>query len=119
MNKIRLRSEPLAAAEAVDLIQQNLEARCRRNENAADLFARLVQQRDLAAYRAVSTIQVVLDFFEAQDFESAQRALRNSLAEFRQADERITAFRTTHKKENQSECPPMVSTSQSRSTRRR
>jgi hypothetical protein len=56
-------------------------------------FERLLQLRDLAAYRAVSAIQMVLDFFEALDFESAQRMLSKARDEFREADERVNHFR--------------------------
>lgn len=56
-------------------------------------FERLLQLRDLAAYRAVSAIQMVLDFFEALDYESAENMLTKARDEFRAADERVNKFR--------------------------
>jgi hypothetical protein len=64
------------------------------NDPASE-FERLLQLRDLAAYRAVSVIQMVLDFFEAQDYESAVNMLDKARAEFDQADLRVVQFRKT------------------------
>jgi hypothetical protein len=61
-------------------------------------FQRLLQQRDLAAYRVVSATQVVIDFFEAQDYESALELLKKSQEAFRQADQKINAFTKSHLK---------------------
>lgn len=58
-------------------------------------FERLLELRDLAAYRAVSVIQMVLDFFEAQDFSSAEQMLSGAREEFRAADERVNLFQQT------------------------
>lgn len=57
-------------------------------------FERLLQKRDCAAYRAVSQIQMVLDFFEALDFESAAATLKKSLEDFRAANQQIEEFRS-------------------------
>lgn len=52
----------------------------------------LLERRDLAAYRAVSKIKLVLDFWEAEDFENAENILRSALAEFDEADQKVTAL---------------------------
>lgn len=62
-------------------------------------FQRLLQQRDLAAYRVVSATQVAIDFFEAEDYESALALLKKSQEAFRQADGKINAFTKSHLKE--------------------
>lgn len=59
-------------------------------------FQRLQQQRDLAAYRAVSQIRMVIDFFEAQDYDSALAQLKKADAEFQETDQRITEFLQSH-----------------------
>lgn len=52
----------------------------------------LLERRDLAAYRAVSKIQMVLQFWEAQDYENAEQLLRSALAEFEDVDRKINAL---------------------------
>jgi len=56
-------------------------------------FQRLCDQRDLAAYRAVSVISSVIDFWEAEDYPSALAQLQRARAEFLEAEARITKFR--------------------------
>lgn len=58
-------------------------------------FQRLLNQRDLAAYRVVAAVKSVLDFFEAQDFASAERSLRKARSEFDQAEDRLHQFRNS------------------------
>jgi len=53
-------------------------------------LAILLERRDLAAYRCVAVIGQVLDFFEAQDFESAEKMLSKARDEFRDADRKVT-----------------------------
>lgn len=53
---------------------------------------KLLERRDLAAYRAVSKIQMVLQFWEAEDFENAENILRSALAEFDEADQKVNAL---------------------------
>ena len=55
-------------------------------------FEKLLEARDLAAYRAAAVVAVVVDFFEAQDYETAEKQLRSSLAEFREADRKVNQF---------------------------
>jgi hypothetical protein len=62
-------------------------------------FNRLCQMRDLAAYRAVAAIQIVVLFFEAQDYETALTQLQKARAEFQEADRRISEFRKSHQGE--------------------
>ena len=61
--------------------------------NQAALFHSLLNQRDLAAYRAVSVISTVIDFWETQDFESALAQLKRARADFQEAEARIAEFR--------------------------
>lgn len=64
--------------------------------DSAAHFARLMELRDMAAYRAVSVIGTVIDFFEAQDFDSALEQLKRARAAFHEADRRVTEFYETH-----------------------
>lgn len=66
---------------------------------SATEFQRLLEARDLAAYRAVSAIGQVVDFFEAQDYESALALLKKVRAEFQEADRRVHQFRKSTKGE--------------------
>jgi hypothetical protein len=62
-------------------------------------FKRLCDKRELAACRLVGAVSRVLHFFEAQDFDQAEMALRNAKAEYDAADSLITQFLNS-KKEN-------------------
>jgi hypothetical protein len=66
---------------------------------SATEFQRLLEARDLAAYRAVSAIAQVVDFFEAQDYENALALLKKVRAEFQEADQRVHQFRKSSKGE--------------------
>jgi len=57
----------------------------------------LLERRDLAAYRAVSKIQMVLQFWEAQDFENAEQLLRSALTEFEDADRKVNQLYEQYK----------------------
>lgn len=61
-------------------------------------FQRLANERDLAAYRAVAVIGVVIDFWEAEDFAEALNKLKRARQEFLEADARITDFHLQHRK---------------------
>jgi len=71
-----------------------------------DEFTQLIEQRDVAAYYCVNTIQFCLAFFEAQEFEKARKQLQHALDLHKKADDQITAFHVRHaenlKKEVQS-----------------
>jgi hypothetical protein len=67
--------------------------------NVLSEFNRLCQMRDLAAYRAVAAIEIVVLFFEAQDYETALTQLQKARAEFQEADRRISEFRKSHQGE--------------------
>jgi predicted negative regulator of RcsB-dependent stress response len=62
-------------------------------------FKRLCDKRELAAYRLVGAVDCVLRFFEAEDFDQAEAALRRAKAEYEDADLKITHFLNS-KKEN-------------------
>ena len=62
-------------------------------------FKRLCDKRELAAYRMVGAVDCVLGFFEAQNFDQAEAALRRAKAEYDAADFTITQFLNS-KKEN-------------------
>jgi predicted negative regulator of RcsB-dependent stress response len=66
-------------------------------------FASLLEQRDLAAYRAVAAIETAVLFWEAQDFEAAFAQLERARADFQQAQERITEFHQSHPRPPQGE----------------
>ena len=65
----------------------------------AEEFRRLSEQRELAAYRAVAAVKTILDFFEAQDFASAEASLRRVRSDFDEAECRLAQFLNTHKGE--------------------
>jgi hypothetical protein len=65
--------------------------------NVLSEFNRLCQSRDLAAYRAVATIQIAVDSFEAQDHKTALAQLQKARAEFQETERRISEFRNSHK----------------------
>ena len=66
--------------------------------NPAAEFEHLLNQRELAAARAVSVIGQVLDFWEAQDYDSAKAQLERARAEFQEADARVIKFRKSYSK---------------------
>jgi hypothetical protein len=55
-------------------------------------FQTLCDRRDQAAYSVVLVLQVVLGFWEAQDFETSRRRLQDALDQYREADRRLTQF---------------------------
>ena len=59
-------------------------------------FQRLYQKRELAAYRAVSAIQTVVDFWEAEDFPSSIALLRKVRADYQKADREMDRFLEKH-----------------------
>jgi predicted negative regulator of RcsB-dependent stress response len=63
--------------------------------DATEEFSRLLERRDLTAYRAVAAIELALLFWEAEDYQSAFTRLSQAHEEFQQADARIHAFRKT------------------------
>lgn len=65
--------------------------------NPAAEFEHLLNQRDLAAYRVVAVVKVVLDFFEGQDFASAEAQLRRIRKEYDEADAKLNHFRAALK----------------------
>jgi hypothetical protein len=65
--------------------------------NVLSEFTRLCQMRDLAAYRAVAAIQIVVDSFEAQDYQTAFTQLQKARSEFQEAEQRISEFHNSHK----------------------
>lgn len=65
-------------------------------------LTRLRAERDRAAYRVVAAVKVVLDFFEAQDFASAEQSLRDARAAFDLADARLAHFHNSQPKKEQS-----------------
>lgn len=62
-------------------------------------FQRLYDTREIAAYQLVGAVETVLQFFEAQDFDQAEAALKRALASYQQADSAVTDFLNS-KKEN-------------------
>jgi hypothetical protein len=64
--------------------------------NVLSEFNRLCQMRDLAAYRAVAAIQIVVDFFGGQDYQAALTQLQKARAEFQEAERRISEFHNSH-----------------------
>jgi hypothetical protein len=65
-------------------------------------FQRLTNARDLAAYRAVAVLGVVIDFWEAEDFDSALAQLKRARAEFLEADARVTEFHNQRHQQKES-----------------
>ena len=65
--------------------------------NILSEFTRLCHMRDLAAYRAVAAIQIVVDFFEAQHYQTAITQLQKARAEFQEAERLISEFHKAHK----------------------
>ena len=68
-------------------------------ESLRSEFRRLLERRDLAAYRLVGAVDTVILFQEAQDFESTISLLKRARADFQCADRQITEFRNLHKGE--------------------
>jgi hypothetical protein len=52
-------------------------------------FQTLSRDRDRAAHAVVLVVQVVLGFWEAQDFEVSRRTLQDALNLYREADRRM------------------------------
>jgi hypothetical protein len=66
------------------------------NGSLALEFQELCNRRDLAAYRVVSAVGLVLRFWEAEDFAVSLVKLQRAHAEYELADRRINEFRRTH-----------------------
>ena len=62
-------------------------------------FARLLERRDLAAYRVVGAVETVIRFWEAQDYDASLYLLIRARSEFKRAEIRIAEFRNSHKGE--------------------
>lgn len=60
-------------------------------------FRRLLEDRDLAAYRAVAAIDTIFLFFEAQDYDTVFSMLSHAREEFRRAEQAIHDFQQSHK----------------------
>jgi hypothetical protein len=65
-------------------------------------FQTLSRDRDQAAHTVVLVLQVVLGFWEAQDFEISRRRLQDALDLYREADRRLSQFLQQERKEPQS-----------------
>ena len=68
-----------------------------RNDPAAE-FQHLLNLRENAAYRAVSVIKTVRDFWEAQDFDSVKAALDRALADYEKAEAVLAHFKKKNHK---------------------
>lgn len=55
-------------------------------------FQRLLERRDLAAYRAVAMLDLVIHFFEAQDYDTALSQLKRAQSEFQEAARSVQQF---------------------------
>jgi hypothetical protein len=63
-------------------------------------FQTLSRDRDQAAHTVVLVVQVVLGFWEAQDFEVSRRRLQDALDLYREADRRLSQFAQPHPPDN-------------------
>jgi hypothetical protein len=52
-------------------------------------ISQAIRDRDRAAHSVVLVVQVVLGFWEAQDFETSRRRLQDALDLYREADRRM------------------------------
>lgn len=59
-------------------------------------FQRLLDKRELAAVRLVGTVDSVISFFEAQDFEAALLQLKRARDEYNAVDRQISEFHKSH-----------------------
>lgn len=55
-------------------------------------FQRLCELRDMAAYRAVGSIQAAVSFWEAQEYEETFKILKAALVRFNAANDQIKLF---------------------------
>jgi predicted negative regulator of RcsB-dependent stress response len=62
------------------------------NSDPARDLERLMEQRDLAAYRAIAAIEIAVHFWEAQDYAAAFLQLQRAQNDFQEAERRITEF---------------------------
>lgn len=62
-------------------------------------FQRLLERRDLAAYRAVVACDLAVHFFEAQDYDTAKVQLERARDDFHEAARRVQEFQLKHKGE--------------------
>lgn len=53
---------------------------------------RLMNLRDLAAYRVVAAVDTVLLFWETQDYDASRARLERARADYARADQQITDF---------------------------
>jgi hypothetical protein len=58
----------------------------------ASELQRLLERRDLAAYRAAAAVELVIHFWEAQDYDAAFTSLKRASDEFKNANDSITSF---------------------------
>ena len=75
-----------------------LTARTTATATAAE-FARLLERRDLAAYRVVGAVETVILFWEAQDYGASLALLTRARSEFKRTEIPIAEFRNSHKGE--------------------
>lgn len=69
----------------------------------ADLLAEfqsLLDKRELAAVRLVGTVDSVISFFEAQDYEQALFQLKRARDEYNAVDRQISEFHKSHTGDN-------------------
>lgn len=69
-------------------------------EKALAEFLSLYNRREMAAYQLVGAVRTVLAFFEAQQFDQAEAAVRRAYQDYQDADQRVTEFFNS-RKENQ------------------
>ena len=62
-------------------------------------FARLLERRDLAAYRVVGAVETVILFWEAQDYDASLALLTRARSEFERTEIPIAEFRNSYKGE--------------------
>jgi hypothetical protein len=55
-------------------------------------FRKLIERRDLAAYRAAAAVSMVIHFWEAQDYDAAFTSLKRAHDDFELANSRVTEF---------------------------
>ena len=69
-------------------------------DSVAAEFQKLIERRDVAAYRAAAAVELVIHFWEAQDYDAAFTSLKRAHDDFQQANSRITEFYKSLKGEN-------------------
>jgi hypothetical protein len=61
-------------------------------DNLASEFQRLCDRRDLAAYHVAAVVQIVISFFESQNYEDALAMLKRAKSDFDVASKQIEEF---------------------------